>query len=104
MKHKSQNPKNPVFVAFFNPENRQLIEVEQVAISPDQVTMTSLYLTSMFESGNHRMPSSIWVSFDLVDKLRIFFLDGCMAFQAQAICDSIQTSVVSFRQNFQKNH
>jgi len=101
-KHKPQNTKKSVFVAFFDPEKRQLVEVEQAALSAEQVTMTSLHLTSMFESGNHRLPSSIWVSFDLVDKLRIFFLDGCLAFQAQAICDSIQNAVVSYRENYQK--
>lgn len=103
-KHKARKPKKSVFVAFFDFERKQLIEVEQAPLSPEQVTMASLHLTSMFETDNHRLPSSVWVSFDLVDKLRIFFLDGCMAMHAEVICNAIQNAVVAYRENFQKSH
>lgn len=103
-KNKSNRSNQSVFVAFFDLEKKELVEVETISTTPEGITMSGVQLTALFESGKHRLPSSVWLSFDLKDQLRVFFLDGVMAFQAQPLLDSIQSSVVSFRQNFKLIH
>lgn len=63
-------------VCFYDKKKDALVEIEDFSGSSDSITYTSLILTSTYQSGKHRMPSSIWLAFNSEDVLRVFFLEA----------------------------
>lgn len=61
-------------VGFYDKKSDSLVAVEDWLDSPSFITATSLQLAMIYQSGRHRMPSNIWVAFD-VGVLRIFHLE-----------------------------
>ena len=61
-------------VAFYDHKTDSLVEVEDWQDSPDFITVTSVQMAAMYQSGLHRMPSDVWIAFDGIEVLRIFFL------------------------------
>jgi hypothetical protein len=66
---------NTLKVCFYDFKLDKLVAVEDWKDLPDKIAMTSVLLAGHYQSGRHRMPSHIWVAFDLKDVLRIFHLN-----------------------------
>lgn len=83
-------------VGFYDPKNDALVSVEDWNGSSSSITFTSLQMASMYQKGRHRMPSSVWLAFDIEDVLRVFFLEESPRFDA-ALMDRIKASVDKYR-------
>ena len=65
------------FVGWYNPKTRIITNIEPWEGSPDEVTLTALLLRKRYKEGDGKQvfPSYIWVAFDMVSVMRIFFLN-----------------------------
>lgn len=83
-------------VAFYDHKTDSLVEVEDWQDSPDFITMTSVQMAAMYQSGRHRMPSDVWIVFDGSEVLRIFFLaehPRCVS----VVSERVKCLVINFR-------
>lgn len=71
------NPLSSSFVGWYNPKKRAITNIEPWLDSPNTITWTALMLRDRFENGDGKkvFPAYIWVYFDMVDSMRIFYLD-----------------------------
>jgi hypothetical protein len=65
------------FVGWYNPKTRSITNIEPWDDKPETITFTAILLRNRFAAGDgkHVFPSYIWVAFDMVDTMRIFFLN-----------------------------
>jgi hypothetical protein len=68
---------NSLFVGWYNPKTRSITNIEPWDDKPETITLTAILLKERFEFGDGKyvFPSYIWVAFDMVNTLRIFFLN-----------------------------
>jgi hypothetical protein len=71
-------------VGFFDPKKGDMVEVEDAEFSSLFVSTTALQLSTMWQSGKHKMPSRIWCAWYGQDDFRIFMLDGSLPTQSIA--------------------
>jgi hypothetical protein len=63
--------------AFYDLKKDRLVQVEAVTFGAQQMAMTALQLTALWESGAHCLPSPYWVCWDKgEDRGSIFLLDA----------------------------
>lgn len=68
--------------AFYDPKKDRLVQVEAVTFGRQQMTLTALQLTALWESGRHRLPSPYWVCWSGgEDRGSIFLLDAHRKFE-----------------------
>lgn len=70
-------------VAFWDHANRRLVEHERVPLDHDDVTVTSMHLSMLWQSGRRgrrALPSPYWLAWreddPTAEDLRLFFLNG----------------------------
>ena len=70
-------------VAFWDHANRRLVEYERVSLAHGDITMTSLQLSMLWQSGRRgrrALPSPYWLAWreddPTAEDLRLFFLNG----------------------------
>lgn len=66
-----------LFVGWYNPKKRAITNIGPWLDSPDKITWTALMLRERYENGDGKkvFPSYIWVVFNAVDVMRIFYMD-----------------------------
>lgn len=65
-------------VGFYDPKKKKMSDVEAWDSDLDEARLSAMFMTDLYMSGNHRMPSPIWCIWDDLDNdvCSIFILDN----------------------------
>jgi hypothetical protein len=80
-------------VAFYEPTNDRIVEVEPFRDGIHVARAISLHLTMLWASGNHSLPGPYWVAWDRQKKIfSLFVLDQSLMLD-EATCEHIRLLV-----------
>ena len=72
----TEQTNDSIKVGFYNPKTDSMVAVEEWPDSIQKARATSVYMTSLYKSGRHKMPSPFWCVWNQKEFASIFPLDG----------------------------